>query len=117
MWVGTSVISPSGKVHPASYYHHDATCQAICDAERIMAQGDSMVERYPDYRLARHGYIKITHEGGIFRTDYECVTRITQAQYDAIWDMVMALREGRKPDEGVMHPAVLMDALNGLEVG
>lgn len=113
-WVGTCVISPSGTVHPARFYHHDEVCEMICAALGIAA-GEGR-DHYADHRLATRGYIKLTDEGNIYKTDYDLPWRITQAQYDAIWDMATALDEGRLADEGRMSAAGLREALAAMEV-
>lgn len=110
MWVGTSVISPGGRVHPAAFYHHDEVCDAIC------AQEDITGAEYPATRLARRGWIKLTADGWLYSTEYGPLNTITQAQFDALFDMVMALNEGRKPDDGEFTAAGLLERLHKLEV-
>jgi hypothetical protein len=109
MWVGTSVISPSGKVHPATFFHHDEVCERICEAEGIVGE-------WPSSQLARRGYIKLCSDGRIFDTEYGPVTSIRQAQYDAIWDMAMELRAGCTPHDGEMSYKTLEERLSRLEV-
>lgn len=109
-WVGTCVISPSGKVHPAHFFKHDETCAAICEQE-----GLNDGRGWPSMRLAQRGYIKLTSEGRVYSTDCDPIRAITQAQYDALWDMVEALNEGRI-DDGTMTAEGLLQVLTDLEV-
>lgn len=110
MWVGTSVISPEGNVHPAGFYKHEETCERVVAALGIGGPGCA------SDRLAARGYLKITADGCIFLTDYGPAERITQAQFDAIFDMVVALNEGRKPDDGKISAEGLLERLDRLEV-
>lgn len=110
MWVGTSVISPEGDVHPAGFYKHEETCERVVAALGIRGVGCA------SDRLAARGYIKITADGCIFLADYGPAERITQAQFDAIFDMVTALSEGREPDNGRITADGLLERLDRLEV-